>query len=194
MLNKGGRKDFMSLSERLRDFDLQRLILPIILFIVFIGAAIGIINYQQRNKASNQPKLEVVGPANGSTTQDAQIVVEGKTNPGDSVKVQGSDVPVDSKGQFAVEVPVNEGENSIGIETTNPAGKKTENTLKVTRVAAAPETVPGATTENNPPVPASGRLSTSGPEDFWLVGSLLLSGSITFWQLSRKKLNLALLA
>jgi cytoskeletal protein RodZ len=181
----------MAFRERFEGMDPKSLVLPIALFIVFIGIAIGIVNYQQRVKNENPPKLEVTQPTNESTTQDSQIVVEGNTTKDSKVKVNGQDVTVSTNGNFAAEVPLNDGDNSIGVVAENGAGKKSEVTLKVTRAGATPQNVTEGNAPATQPTAGNGKLSSSGPEDY-LFPLGLFAGVLMLWYKSKKSFNLAI--
>jgi cytoskeletal protein RodZ len=180
----------MAFRERFEGMDPKSLVLPIALFIVFIGIAIGIVNYQQRVKNANPPKLEVTQPTSESTTQDSQVVVEGNTTKDSKVKVNGQDVTVSTNGNFAAEVPLNEGDNSIGVVAENGAGKKSEVTLKVARTAAAPQNVAGANNPTGQTASGNGKLSSSGPEDYFIPLGVF-AAVMLLWYKSKKNFNLA---
>ena len=195
-MNTGGSK----FKNKLGSIQPKQLVLPLIIFILFVGSVIGVINYQKKAKEQSAPKLEITKPAEGAAVSEAQIVVEGKTSPDITVAVNEKEVKSDSKGQFAAEVPLEEGENTITIIAVNSAEKETVVEKKVTKGAkqAAPATEEGeeiAVEEAEPQTvqPTAGAdLSSSGPETLWLGESALLSISgIGYW-VSRKRLTKSL--
>lgn len=203
--NKGtGSNKF---EERLSSIQPKQLVLPVIIFILFVGSVIGVINYQRKAKEQAVPKVEITKPAENAVVQEAQIVVEGKTNPDIDVLVNEKEVKSDSKGNFAAEVALEEGENTLVVIATNKSEKETAVERKVTRGAkqAAPQAQAPAQpaaeageeiTEEpvaeeapvQPAQPTAGAdLSSSGPETLWLGESALMSlAGVGYW-VSRKK-------
>ncbi len=78
------------------------------------------------------PKVEIATPANGFETEAAKVEVKGKTEAGAKVSVNGDEVE-NNNGEFAVEVKLNEGKNSIQVVAEDTAGNKTVKALTVTR-------------------------------------------------------------
>ncbi len=78
-------------------------------------------------------KLDVSSPSDGQefTRGDQNISVSGTTDPDSDITVNGFKAIVDSSGSFSYYLKLNEGDNTITIDATNQAGKKTEKTLKV---------------------------------------------------------------
>jgi hypothetical protein len=186
----------MTLSERARLITPKDLIVPAVIFVLFLGATVGIINYQNKAKLKKAPEIEISKPVDGLTTEDAQIVLEGKTQTGATVLVNEKEVTVDNKGQFASEVALAEGTNQINIVVTNKAGVKSEkqvNIMRGTVAVSAPAAVPSiptpvtATSVNQPS--QSTHLNSAGPETFWALESLTLSGIGAAWALSRRNLK-----
>lgn len=74
-----------------------------------------------------KPNLEVNEPSDGHEVKggDKKVRVSGKTEPDNSVSVNGVTAILDSEGKFSKEISINEGENNLTIETTNQVGNKT---------------------------------------------------------------------
>lgn len=182
-------------TDKLREIDPKKLILPVVFLIVFIGTVIGIINYQQKVRSQKNPTIEITKPGEGTILEDAQIVFEGKTTPDANVKVDGKEVTADSKGQFAAEVPLSEGENNISIAVTTKEGKEATATRKIVRASKQPEPVVQQTQAAQPQaevLPATeSDLSSAGPENFWIPEASVLSAIGAAWAMSRKKLSKA---
>jgi len=68
------------------------------------------------------PILTLVNPAGGGVVYSNTVQIEGITEPGAEVTVQGIKVPVDLDGNFTVELPLLPGENTIDISTEDAAG------------------------------------------------------------------------
>lgn len=86
------------------------------------------------NYLSDKPKLEVSNPSDNSTftKADKSIQVKGLTDPDNTVTVNSFRAIVNSEGEFTYQLQLNDGENQIMIEATNPAGISTQTSLKVT--------------------------------------------------------------
>jgi len=180
-------------TDKLSEIDPKKLIIPVIFLIVFIGTVIGIINYQQKIRSQKEPTIEIAKPEEGTILEDAQIVFEGKTTADAKVKVDGKDVTADSKGQFAAEIPLSEGENNINIVVTTKEGKEATATRKIIRATKQSEPVvqqPQAAIiqpQSEAPKTTESGLSSAGPENFWIPEAGILSGILTAWYGSKKR-------
>lgn len=84
------------------------------------------------SKSGNAIILSVVSPANGSTVTTPQITVTGQTVPNAEVTVNDQDVTADASGNFSVNVTLDEGENTINVQTNDSDGNTSEQELTVT--------------------------------------------------------------
>lgn len=194
--NPGGNK----FKNRLASIQPKQLVLPLIIFILFVGSVVGVINYQKKVKQNAAPTVEITKPAEGAVLEEAQIVVEGNTSPDINVSVNEKEVKSDSKGHFAGEVALEPGENTLTVIAVNANDKETVVERKVTRGAkqATPATpAPAAeageevATEETPQAaqPTAGAgLSSAGPETLWIPEITALSMAGAGWYASRKKL------
>lgn len=174
----------MTIRERLSSLEPRQIFLPLILLIILVGTIYGIINYQKRVKEERTPTVQVTRPEEGAVTKDSKIVVEGKTSTDASVRVNNNEASLDNEGNFVSEVNLESGDNTITVVSTGPNGKTAIVTRKVTREAVVEPTAG--------PAVDPGKLSASGPEDIWLLGSGILSGATAAWYFTRKRLNDAL--
>ena len=189
-------KEFL---HKIKELKPTQLIVPVIIVVLFLGTIVGIVRYQQNARLKKEPKLEIIGPADGAVVSDAQIVVQGETNGRNKVFVNNQETKVDAKGGFYAETPLVEGQNTLVITAENKAGTKNEETRTVTRKDAAVQlaadnTVPTASnsatvvsTTATPTGDGKGNLATSGPENFWLPEAMTLSGALAAWSMSRRK-------
>jgi len=88
--------------------------------------------YQIIYKAS-KPLLEIVSPSDGATysKDDNQITLKGKTDPENSVTVNGFLAVVDQEGSFSYPLSLQNGENRILVVAKDQAGNATEKEIKV---------------------------------------------------------------
>lgn len=191
-------KEFL---HKIKELKPTQLIIPVVIFVLFLGTIVGIIRYQQNVKLKKAPKLEIVGPADGAEVFDAQIVVQGKTNSKNKVSVNNKETKVDSRGDFYAETPLSFGRNDLLIIAENKAGTKNEVIRTVIRkepgvsASAQPEVVStssnqattGVTTSAAPSGDGKGNLTSSGPENFWIPEAMSISGAIAAWMVSRKR-------
>ena len=86
------------------------------------------------NYITDKPKLEITNPVDNATftKADKSIQVKGTTDPDNTVTVNSFRAIVESDGQFSYQLQLNDGENQINIDATNPAGISTQKTLKTT--------------------------------------------------------------
>ncbi len=81
---------------------------------------------------SEPPKLEISAPEDGAKFYDERdIVIGGITDVNASVRVNDFIATVDTEGNFARRIQLNQGENEIKIEAVDEAGNKSEKTIKV---------------------------------------------------------------
>jgi hypothetical protein len=168
-----------------KEFDPKSLVVPLIVLLVILGTIWGVINYYRGRDAAVAPSIQVTTPVDGETYESEQITVQGKTDDRNiTIKIEGKEVAVARDGAFSTEVPLREGENSIGIIAQTKAGERVEKTLTVFRKVESPATgdVPGAGVD----------LTQTGPESFWIPEATLLSAAAASWYGSRKKLKKAL--
>jgi bacillopeptidase F len=80
-----------------------------------------------------EPTLEVTTPKDGETISGdtAIAVVSGKTDEENTVTVNGRIAVVGVNGVFSIRLTVNEGDNTITVVATNPAGNEKKSELKI---------------------------------------------------------------
>ncbi|MBI2196565.1 hypothetical protein HYU45_03020 [Candidatus Daviesbacteria bacterium] len=83
---------------------------------------------------NEKPALSISEPEDNKKIQggDKKVKVSGKTEPGASVFVSGTQVIVNSEGNFALEQPLNEGDNIISIKAVDKASNTSEEQRRVT--------------------------------------------------------------
>lgn len=86
--------------------------------------------------SNEKPKIEVSEPADGKVVQggDKKTTISGKTDPTNSVTVNGSTVIVNSDGQFQTTVELSDGDNIVIVIATNNVGNTTQIQKKVTYI------------------------------------------------------------
>ncbi len=84
---------------------------------------------------SQKPTLTVDQPQDGQHfSHDSQTVqVGGKTDPQDRVTVNGFWAIIDDQGNYSYLLPLQNGDNTITVVSTDQAGNTTSKTIKVTR-------------------------------------------------------------
>lgn len=80
---------------------------------------------------NNQPTLTVDTPHDGDHVSNSTVQVYGKTDPDDTVTVNGFVAIVDSNGQYSYNLTLQNGDNQIKIIAQDNAGNQTEKDLKV---------------------------------------------------------------
>jgi len=99
---------------------------------------------------SSPPDLLVFEPANGVSTNNANILVKGRTSNGSKIELNGKTVSTDSEGNFNIPVNLTAGENHIAIVATSNNGQKIgENLLVYADPPAAPEKLPDHLSKDN---------------------------------------------
>jgi hypothetical protein len=86
---------------------------------------------------NQEPKVEVLQPKQGETlsgSKQKQISVEGTTENGVQMTINGRVVIVSGDGKFNYPTSLNEGENNFNIKATDRAGNMTELDVKATYI------------------------------------------------------------
>jgi bacillopeptidase F len=83
---------------------------------------------------TSEPELEISQPEDGQTISgvENQITIEGKTEEGAKLTINGRLVIVGPEGEFSYEHSLDEGENVFTIVAQDKAGNQTEKEVKVT--------------------------------------------------------------
>jgi hypothetical protein len=95
--------------------------------------------------SSEKPSLEISEPSDGAEIKgDKKVKVAGKTDENNSVTVNGSTVVVDAAGNFQTIVPLNDGDNTITIISSNSFGNSNQmqRTVKFVSQDPAPSSSP----------------------------------------------------
>lgn len=82
--------------------------------------------------SNEKPTLEVSQPTEGTAINggDKKVTVSGKTDPNNTVTVNGSTVIVNSEGNFQTSIGINDGDNTITVISSNSFG----NTNQIQRI------------------------------------------------------------
>lgn len=97
-----------------------------------------------------EPRLTLANPLPGATIDGSLIVLQGQTDPGAAVVVNGEPVFVGSDGTFAEELTLQQGLNRILVRATNRFNNSKEEILAVeSRVNATPPSVSSTAPEEN---------------------------------------------
>lgn len=102
----------------------------ILIIALFVFVFFTYLGYQYHGLLG-KPSLEIYSPADNQQTIEEQIVVKGKTNPDNSVTINGSLTQLNDQGEFNYRLRLVSGENKIVIETTNRLGRKAKQTRTV---------------------------------------------------------------
>lgn len=95
----------------------------IVIMAVFILGILGYLISQYLNLRQN-PRLEIIGPADRLQVFEEKIIVAGRSEVDALVKVNDNLVILSDKGEFRYELPLFLGENKIVIEATSKFGRK----------------------------------------------------------------------
>lgn len=83
---------------------------------------------------NQKPPLSINEPEDNKQIQggDKKVKVAGKTDPGVKIFVNGTQAVVDNDGNFSIDQPLNEGDNTITVKAVDIASNSTEIQRKVT--------------------------------------------------------------
>lgn len=102
----------------------------ILVVALFVLAFLTYLVYQYHGLLG-RPRLEIYSPVDNQQVIEEQIVIEGKTNPDNSVTINSSLTQLNEQGEFSYRFRLVSGENKIVIEATNRLGRKTRQTRTV---------------------------------------------------------------
>lgn len=77
------------------------------------------------------PKLVVSSPTDGYITKELSTLIQGETEQGSRLLINGQETTLNNKGQFSIKLNLVVGLNTITISTTKKHGKTTKKTLYV---------------------------------------------------------------
>ena len=97
---------------------------------LIIGAILGLIALLsagylvwQLQFLTSSPQLEVYTPKDNQVVREEQVTIRGKTSPGSEIYINSVPIFSNDDGSFEKTLHLNEGINSISIESQNSAGK-----------------------------------------------------------------------
>jgi cytoskeletal protein RodZ len=95
-----------------------------------VSLLVGYLTWQVKG-IIDPPKLLISSPTDGFITQNFNTLVEGETEQGSRLLINGQEAAVNNKGQFSIKLNLVGGLNTITISTTKKHGKTTEKTVYV---------------------------------------------------------------
>jgi cytoskeletal protein RodZ len=96
----------------------------VILFLAYLG--------NQYFRIGKAPTLTVTSPLQNAVVSERRIVVEGKTDPDATVTINGVSTIVRDDGRFYEQLPVENGTNTITIQSVSRFGKETKDIRTIT--------------------------------------------------------------
>lgn len=84
------------------------------------------------------PALTLTSPVDGLLTNQENVTVEGTTESGATVAVNGNAVTVDAQGRFSASIKLSLGENTVTVETKDALGNAVSKSVKATYDPNAP--------------------------------------------------------
>jgi hypothetical protein len=101
---------------------------------LFLGALvftfIGYLGWQVKG-ILEPPKLFIYSPLDGYISKQTSTMVEGETEQGAKLVINGQDVDVNNQGRFSVKLDLVSGLNTLNISTAKKHGKTTKKTVYV---------------------------------------------------------------
>ena len=103
----------------------------VLFLLVFILGGTFIYLFSEFRSFVAEPKLVILYPLSGATIDGAGIVLQGKTDPGVTITVNGDPVFVGGDGEFSEALTLQSGLNRITVRATNRFDKSKEEALAV---------------------------------------------------------------
>ncbi|HUV42741.1 MAG TPA: helix-turn-helix domain-containing protein [Patescibacteria group bacterium] len=116
-----------SLNKQFRWSPRKTLISLVALFIIIFLTYLG----YQYHSLLGKPRLEVYSPIDNEKIVNEEVLIEGGTDPDNSVTINGRLTQLDEEGKFSYRLRLTSGENKIVIEATNRIGRKTKQTRTI---------------------------------------------------------------
>lgn len=96
-------------------------------FIVFVLSYL----FYQVNAINKPPSIEITSPSNGARIASSSLVIQGRTEIGASLSIEGKSVLVDSLGNFKQPVSIGPGEKVLTFVAVNNFGKQATKQLLI---------------------------------------------------------------
>jgi cytoskeletal protein RodZ len=112
------------------------------------------------------PELELNTPTAGQTVGEESVTVQGKTDPGAILSINGQPIPTDTDGSFKEEVRLLSGTNSLRVTARNKNGRERTVTRSVVVQVAGATPAPGASAT---PVPGFLFIVRIGPNSAYVT-------------------------
>lgn len=98
-----------------------------VLLVLFV---IGYISYQV-HAINRPPMIKISEPADGSVIHASSVVLEGQTDIGANLSIDGQDIQVDSQGNFKEPISVTAGAKVLTFVASNSFGKKSSRQISI---------------------------------------------------------------
>jgi len=121
---QGQKLIFQSKTNLYRQFGWSPKKTLVLIVVLFVIALLSYLGYQYY-AFLGRPGLEIYSPTDSQQATEEQIIVKGKTNPDNSVAINGYLIRLDDQGEFNYRLRLISGENKIVVEVTNRLGRKT---------------------------------------------------------------------
>lgn len=105
-------------------------LVSIFLGLVFVGVTVFYVIWQVAS-ISRYPNLDIYQPHDRQVIKGSLVVVEGKTDSGMSVAVNGQDVFVDSRGNFKIQLSIESGPKELQVTAKNKFEKTVTKTIGI---------------------------------------------------------------
>lgn len=83
------------------------------------------------NYLSDNPTLEIFSPKDNETIHDLEILIVGKTDPGNTIMINNRLVIVDTNGNFTHTINLYSGENIVTVIAINPVKNETKKEIRL---------------------------------------------------------------
>jgi cytoskeletal protein RodZ len=114
-------------------------LITILLSVLFIFATVTYIIWQVWS-INKTPSLNIFSPHNNDIVEEAFVDVNGETDPGILVTINGQNVFVDSSGKFHDQVGLSQGPSEITVAAVNRFGKSVTKSITLSGSAAPSDT------------------------------------------------------
>ena len=111
-------------------------LLTLVLGLAFVVLTVGYIAWQVWS-INKTPSLQIAQPTDNSVIAGSSLQVQGKTDPADTVTVNGEEIFVDAQGRFQSQLGLTPGPKEITITAANRFGKIASRTISITAAAPA---------------------------------------------------------
>jgi len=137
----GGRKEEVKKKKPVRYVVSAKMTFAALIFLVVLGGFFYL--YRQIGRFAAEPRLVIFNPAGDETIEGNSISISGITDDDAELSINGQPVTVNDRGEFRENILLQEGVNTITIDSVNRFSKTASKKININSKYQAPEIAAG---------------------------------------------------